>query len=110
MGGRAQRGAVVMSFRPRLIPTLFTVPGVLILIALGVLQVQRLHWKEGLIAQRDAAVAAAPISQPIRTRRTRPERYTSACAWCAAPRNRHRPIRTSNGSCSEWPARLGCRA
>jgi len=43
---------------------LFTVPAVLILIALGVWQVQRLHWKEGLIAQRDAAVAAPPIAPP----------------------------------------------
>ena len=51
-------------FRPRLVPTLFTVPGVLILIGLGVWQLQRLHWKEGLIAQRDAAVAAAPIAPP----------------------------------------------
>jgi surfeit locus 1 family protein len=51
-------------FRPRLIPTLFTVPGVLILLALGIWQVQRLHWKEGLIAQRDAAVAAAPTAPP----------------------------------------------
>jgi surfeit locus 1 family protein len=43
---------------------LFTVPAVLILIALGVWQVQRLHWKEGLIAQRDAAVAAPPVAPP----------------------------------------------
>ena len=39
-------------------------PAVLILIALGIWQVQRLHWKEGLIAQRDAAVAAPPIAPP----------------------------------------------
>jgi surfeit locus 1 family protein len=51
-------------FRPRLVPTLFTVPGVLILLALGVWQVQRLHWKEGLIAERDAAVLAGPIAPP----------------------------------------------
>ncbi len=50
--------------RARLVPTLFTVPGVLILLALGIWQVQRLHWKEGLIAQRDAAVVAAPIAPP----------------------------------------------
>ncbi|HVH78802.1 MAG TPA: SURF1 family protein [Stellaceae bacterium] len=54
----------MLGFRPKLIPTLFTVPGVLFLLALGVWQVQRLHWKEGLIAQRDAAVAAAPIAPP----------------------------------------------
>jgi len=55
---------VLTGFRPRLIPTLFTVPGVLILLALGIWQVQRLHWKEGLIAQRDAAVTAAPMAPP----------------------------------------------
>src|ERR1700722_8356958 len=54
----------MLGFHPRLIPTLFTVPGVLILLGLGIWQVQRLHWKEGLIAQRDTAVAAAPIAPP----------------------------------------------
>ena len=39
-------------------------PAVLILLGLGVWQVQRLHWKEGLIAQRDAAVTAPPIAPP----------------------------------------------
>jgi surfeit locus 1 family protein len=51
-------------FRPRLVPTLFTVPAFLILVGLGIWQVQRLQWKEGLIAQRDAAVVAAPIAPP----------------------------------------------
>jgi surfeit locus 1 family protein len=54
----------VFGFRPRLVPTLFTVPGLILLIGLGIWQVQRLHWKEGLIAQRDAAVAAAPAAPP----------------------------------------------
>jgi surfeit locus 1 family protein len=54
----------MIGFHPRLVPTLFTVPGVLILLGLGIWQVQRLHWKEGLIAQRDAAVAAAPVAPP----------------------------------------------
>jgi surfeit locus 1 family protein len=43
---------------------LYTVPAVLILVALGVWQVQRLHWKEGLIAQRDAAMTAPSIAPP----------------------------------------------
>ena len=51
-------------FRPRLAPTLMTVPAVLILLGLGAWQVQRLHWKEGLIAQRDAMVQAPPIAPP----------------------------------------------
>jgi surfeit locus 1 family protein len=43
---------------------LFTVPALLILLGLGIWQVQRLHWKERLIAQRDAAVTASPIAPP----------------------------------------------
>ena len=54
----------MFGFQPRLVPTLFTVPSLVLLIGLGVWQVQRLHWKEGLIAQRDAAVAAAPVVPP----------------------------------------------
>ena len=41
-------------FRPRLWPTLITVPAVLVLIGLGTWQVQRLYWKEALIAERQA--------------------------------------------------------
>jgi surfeit locus 1 family protein len=54
----------MFGFRPHFVPTLFTVPAVLILIGLGIWQLQRLQWKEGLIAQRDAAVSAAPIAPP----------------------------------------------
>jgi surfeit locus 1 family protein len=42
------------AFRPRLWPTLITVPAVLVLLALGTWQVQRLFWKEALIAERQA--------------------------------------------------------
>jgi surfeit locus 1 family protein len=55
---------MVLGFRPRLAPTLFTVPSLILLIGLGIWQVQRLHWKEGLIAQRNTAVAAAPTAPP----------------------------------------------
>jgi surfeit locus 1 family protein len=48
----------------RLAPTLFTIPVVLICVALGLWQLERLQWKRGLIAQREAAVAAAPTSPP----------------------------------------------
>jgi len=54
----------MIGFRPRLAPTLFTVPALLILLGLGTWQVQRLHWKEGLIAQRAAMVAAPSIAPP----------------------------------------------
>ena len=47
-------------FRPQLAPTLFTIPVVLVCVALGTWQLQRLEWKRELIAQREAGVAAAP--------------------------------------------------
>jgi surfeit locus 1 family protein len=45
--------------------TLFTIPALALLIGLGVWQVQRLRWKEGLIDQAEAASTAAP--EPIET-------------------------------------------
>lgn len=51
-------------FRPRLWPTVFTLPVLLLLLGLGVWQVQRLHWKEGLIAERRAAARAVPEPVP----------------------------------------------
>jgi surfeit locus 1 family protein len=52
------------AFRPLFWPTLFTAPAVLLLLALGFWQVERLFWKKDLIAQRQAAVAAAPVAAP----------------------------------------------
>lgn len=51
-------------FRPRLAPTLITLFAVLVCLGLGVWQIQRLHWKEALIAQREAAASAAPVAAP----------------------------------------------
>jgi surfeit locus 1 family protein len=51
-------------FRPRLWPTLFSLPVFLLCLGLGSWQVDRLAWKRGLIAQRAAAVAAAPVPPP----------------------------------------------
>jgi surfeit locus 1 family protein len=51
-------------FRPQLVPTLLTIPVVLVCAALGGWQLQRLEWKEALIAQREAAVMAAPVALP----------------------------------------------
>jgi surfeit locus 1 family protein len=54
----------MIGFRPLLWPTLFTAPAVLLLLALGSWQIQRLYWKQDLIAQRQAAVSAAPGAAP----------------------------------------------
>jgi surfeit locus 1 family protein len=52
------------NFRPLLWPTVFSLPMLLICLALGAWQVERLFWKQDLIAQRQAAVAAVPASVP----------------------------------------------
>jgi surfeit locus 1 family protein len=51
-------------FQPTLVPTLFTLVAVVVCAGLGVWQLERLHWKRGLIAEREAALAAAPVSPP----------------------------------------------
>ena len=50
--------------RPLLWPTLISVPMLVLCVALGVWQLERLFWKEQLIEQRQAAVAAAPVPVP----------------------------------------------
>lgn len=57
--------AIVSPYWRRLIgPGLFTVAGLAILISLGVWQLQRKEWKEGLIATLDAQMRAAPAPLP----------------------------------------------
>lgn len=50
-----------MTFRPALFPTLLAVPALIVLLGLGHWQLERLQWKRALIAERDAALAAAPV-------------------------------------------------
>jgi len=47
-----------------LLPTAITLLGVALMIGLGTWQVERLHWKEGLIATREHRLAAPPIALP----------------------------------------------
>lgn len=53
-----------MVFRPRLVPTLFTVAALAALLGLGIWQVQRLHWKAGLIEKLQSRAKAPPIAPP----------------------------------------------
>src|SRR4051794_7166954 len=53
-----------LPFRPTFWPTVFTVPAILVMIGLAVWQVQRLAWKEGVIAERTARTTVAPIDLP----------------------------------------------
>jgi surfeit locus 1 family protein len=51
-------------FRPHFWPTAVTLVALAILLGLGTWQVQRLHWKEGLIADMTSRMAAPPIPLP----------------------------------------------
>jgi surfeit locus 1 family protein len=54
----------MMRFRPLFWPTVLTALMLSVLIALGSWQIERLFWKENLIAERQEAVAAAPVPVP----------------------------------------------
>lgn len=56
--------AAIGRFRPGLVPTLFTLVTVVVCAGLGVWQLERLHWKRHLIAEREAALAAPPVLPP----------------------------------------------
>ena len=51
-------------FRPTLWPTLVTIPMLMVLIALGVWQLERLDWKEALIHERQSRSQAPAILLP----------------------------------------------
>jgi len=48
----------------RILPLGFALLGTIVLIGLGTWQLQRLAWKEGIIAQREAGLAKEPIDLP----------------------------------------------
>lgn len=55
-----------MSASRRLIlPILFGLVGAAILVGLGVWQLQRLHWKQGILAEIEAKISADPVGLPI---------------------------------------------
>ena len=47
-----------------ILPLLFGLGGVAVLVALGLWQLQRLDWKEGVLAEIEARIAAAPVGVP----------------------------------------------
>lgn len=53
-----------MTRRLPLVPTIIVAIAILIMVALGVWQLQRAEWKEGLIARYEAAQDQPPISYP----------------------------------------------
>ena len=54
----------MMQFRPLLWPTFFALPALLVLVWLGTWQLQRLQWKNQLIADFESRATAPPIDLP----------------------------------------------
>jgi surfeit locus 1 family protein len=48
----------------RLVPLMFGVLGFAVLVSLGIWQLQRLAWKEGVLAEIEARIGAAPVAVP----------------------------------------------
>ena len=59
----------MIRFRPLLVPTLWFLPGLALLVVLGVWQIERLHEKEALIASVAAGMRAPPaaLAEALRT-------------------------------------------
>ncbi len=51
----------MIRFRPLLIPTLWFLPGLALLVGLGIWQIERLHEKEALIASVERGLSAPPV-------------------------------------------------
>ena len=62
-----QADAAALRFRPQLWPTLVAAGAFAVLLGLGTWQVERLHWKEELIAERTAQLAAPPEPLPAQS-------------------------------------------
>ena len=69
------RGAAMAGGRSLLWPSVFAACAFVVLLGLGTWQVERLFWKEGLIARRHAAVTAAPVALPASLDAARPLEY-----------------------------------
>ena len=72
-------------FHPRLWPTLVAAAGCLALIGLGSWQLERLQWKEQLVAQRTAQLAAPPEVA------ARQQHGLGAMGFSQGARHRHLP-------------------
>jgi len=64
-----------MSRKSLLVPTLFVLAGLAVLLGLGIWQLERRQWKEGLIAAREAGLAAQPAPLPSTLAAARPLEY-----------------------------------
>jgi surfeit locus 1 family protein len=65
-----------------LVPTLLVAAAVAVMIALGVWQIERLHWKQALLARYAAAQGLPPIAFPAAPDPRNPPLFRRASAMC----------------------------
>lgn len=53
-----------MAFKPKLVPTLFTIPALIALLGLGIWQLQRMEWKETLLDRLQSRAETAAVDLP----------------------------------------------
>jgi surfeit locus 1 family protein len=92
-------------------PLVFGLGGMAILMSLGIWQVQRLAWKEGVLAEIEARIAATPEALPEDVRPGR-ERYMPVAAdgeigSGARPRSGQPESGRGRGTASSRPSRPG---
>lgn len=68
--------------RPPVLPTLIVACAVAVMIALGVWQLQRMAWKNGLLESYAAAQGLPPIAWPARVDRQAPPLFRQSAADC----------------------------
>src|SRR5690242_5884167 len=73
-GTRSVADALGMA-RPAFWPSAITLGALLVLLGLGTWQVERLRWKEGIIAERQAALTAPPVPLPASLDEARREEF-----------------------------------
>lgn len=64
------------------LPTIMVAAAVAVMIGLGVWQIQRAHWKEGLLAEYRAAQGLPPIAFPMTPDPKNPPLFRRAAAFC----------------------------
>ena len=62
-------------FKPKFIPTLFTIPAIIVLLILGSWQVQRLNWKNNLIESMNLRISMPAIDLPELTSKDNIDEY-----------------------------------
>lgn len=95
--------------RRMILPLIFGLGGLAVLLSLGIWQVQRMNWKQTMLAEIEARIAADPVAVPADPDRTRDNRLSVAADVEILPQEAH--VLTSRkftgpGYLVQVPARL----